>query len=34
MEPLTPGLPTALSGPRWAVVYRAITLPTPVPPSA
>ena len=35
MEPLTSGLPTALPGPRWAVVYRAITLRRPpMPPSA
>ena len=28
------GLPTALPGPRWAVVYGAITAPVPVTTSA
>ena len=32
MEPLTSGLPTALPGPRWAVVYGAITCAIPRAP--
>jgi hypothetical protein len=34
MEPLLSGLPTALPGPRRAVVYRASTSHPPVTPSA